>query len=71
MEEQVELNSEVEEPESVYSAILAKGRITVWIILAGSFASAMANILTGDQLLEVLKFIGPLWLGGELAARKN
>jgi len=59
-----------EEPESIASSILAKGRLTVWIILGGSFVSAAAGILTGDQLLDVVTFIGGLWLGGELGARR-
>jgi hypothetical protein len=59
-----------EEPESIASSILAKGRLTVWIILVGGFVSAAAGVLTGDQLLDIVKFIGGLWLGGELGARK-
>lgn len=59
-----------EEPESIASALLAKGRLTVWIILVGSFILAASGVLTGDQLLDVVTFIGGLWLGGELGARK-
>lgn len=71
MVETKKVESGKEDPEALYSTLLAKGRITVWIILVGSFIAAIVGTLTGDQLLDVLMFIGPLWLGGELGARKS
>ena len=70
LEQATELKVSEEEPESIASAILAKGRLTVWIILGGSFVLAGLRIITGDQLLDVVKTVGGLWLGGELGARK-
>ena len=55
--------------ESLASSLMSKGRVAVWIILLGTFGLGAWGTLTGDQVLEVIKIIGTLWLGAEAGSK--
>ena len=49
--------------------LLKKGRIAVWMILLGTFLLGLERMMTGEQVIEVIKIIGAFWLGAEAGAR--
>ncbi|MBE9591985.1 MAG: hypothetical protein IMF19_00750 [Proteobacteria bacterium] len=65
------MNSQVgvKKEEKLWEALLRKGRISVWIILGGSFVLAGMQILTGPEVVEIIKIVGAFWLGAEAGAR--
>lgn len=57
------------EEESVIEKLISKGRITTWLILVLMGALGFMEIITGAEIIEVLKILIPLVLVTEVAKR--
>lgn len=55
--------------ETVIGSLMAKGRLSVFIILLSTVALTAFGSITSEQYVEIIKLIGMLWLGAEAGAR--
>lgn len=61
--------SEKEEKGNILEKLITKGRITIWLILALMGVLGFTGIITGTEIIDVLKILIPLVLVTEVAKR--
>ena len=59
------------ENQELFKHLIGKGRISAWLILVSIVLLCMAGRVSGDQALEVIKWLGGLVIVGEAAARRD
>lgn len=58
-----------EEKENILEKLITKGRITTWFILVLMGALGFTGIITGTEIVDVLKILIPLVLVTEIAKK--
>lgn len=60
-----------EDKEIVVNSLMAKGRLTVFIMLVSTTILTAMGAITSDQYVEIFKMVGLVWLGAEAGARSD
>mgnify|MGYP000220985956 CR=1 FL=1 len=55
--------------ERAIEMLLAKGRIAVWLIILATGVLCFFGKITGEQFVDVVKYVAGIWLGAEAAAK--